>query len=89
MNVSTPALDDDGVDLVFNLRGRPATLAVQVKSRFASSKRLRERGGIRRWHSARDFPDAYPRSSRGMVIDNYLMFSAKGSETTCLRSLRE
>jgi hypothetical protein len=32
--------DDSGVDLVFSLRGNPATLAVQVKSRFDTSKRV-------------------------------------------------
>jgi hypothetical protein len=30
-------VDDEGVDLVFNVKGTPKTLAVQVKSRFASS----------------------------------------------------
>lgn len=34
LTVSTPLVDDDGVDLIFSLRGRPATLAVQVKARF-------------------------------------------------------
>jgi hypothetical protein len=33
--------DDEGVDLVFSLRGQPATLAVQVKSRFSTSRRVR------------------------------------------------
>lgn len=37
LNVSTPFVDDAGVDLVFNLRGYPAILAVQVKARFRSS----------------------------------------------------
>ncbi len=46
LNVSTPVVDDDGVDLVFNLRGNPAMLVVQVKSRFASSKQVREHGGF-------------------------------------------
>lgn len=41
LNVSTPFVDDAGVDLVFNLRDHPATLAVQVKSRFRSSKLAR------------------------------------------------
>ena len=34
LSVSTTLVDDDGVDLVFHLRGRTATLAVQVKSRM-------------------------------------------------------
>lgn len=38
LNVSTPFVDDAGVDLVFNLRDHPATLAVQVKSRFRSAR---------------------------------------------------
>ena len=33
LNVSTSLVDDEGVDLVFHRRGRPTTLAVQVKSR--------------------------------------------------------
>ena len=33
LNVSTSMVDDEGVDLVFHRRGRPTTLAVQVKSR--------------------------------------------------------
>ncbi|SRR6266542_3107940 len=37
LNVSTPFADDAGVELVFHLRDRPATLAVQVKSRFRSA----------------------------------------------------
>lgn len=41
LNVSTPMYDDEGVDLVFSLRGQPATLAVQVKSRFSTSRRVR------------------------------------------------
>jgi len=41
LNVSTPMYDDEGVDLVFSLRGQPATLAVQVKSRFSNSRRVR------------------------------------------------
>ncbi len=34
LNVSIPFVDDAGVDLVFNLRGHPTTLAIQVKARF-------------------------------------------------------
>jgi hypothetical protein len=41
LNVSTPLYDDEGVDLVFSLRGQAATLAVQVKSRFSHSRRVR------------------------------------------------
>lgn len=41
LNVSTPMYDDEGVDLVFSLRGQPTTLAVQVKSRFSNSRRVR------------------------------------------------
>src|SRR5207248_2323755 len=37
LNVSTPFVDDAGVDLVFNLRDQPRTLAIQVKSRFRSA----------------------------------------------------
>jgi hypothetical protein len=52
LNVSIPTVDDDGIDLVFNLRGKPSTLAVQVKSRFVRSRREREQSifaaGIRR-----------------------------------------
>ena len=43
LNVSTAMVDDEGVDLVFNLKGTPKTLAVQVKSRFASSKLLQRK----------------------------------------------
>lgn len=35
LNVSTSIVDDEGVDLVFHLRGSTATLAVQVKARMA------------------------------------------------------
>ena len=35
LNVSTPIVDDEGVDLVFHLRGQAATLAVQVKARMS------------------------------------------------------
>ncbi|WP_210480977.1 hypothetical protein [Naasia sp. SYSU D00948] len=35
LNVSTSLVDDEGVDLVFHLRGSTATLAVQVKARMA------------------------------------------------------
>jgi hypothetical protein len=41
LNVSTPFVDDAGVDLIFNLRDRPATLAVQVKARFRSASMKR------------------------------------------------
>lgn len=34
LNVSTSIVDDEGVDLVFHLRGSTATLAVQVKARM-------------------------------------------------------
>jgi hypothetical protein len=37
LNVSTSFVDDEGVDLVFHRRGSPTTLAVQVKSRYASA----------------------------------------------------
>jgi hypothetical protein len=36
-------VDDEGVDIVFNLKGTPKTLAVQVKSRFASASLLQRR----------------------------------------------
>lgn len=35
LNVSTSVIDDEGVDLVFHLRGHTATLAVQVKARMS------------------------------------------------------
>lgn len=40
LNVSTSLVDDEGVDLVFNRRGAPSTLAVQVKTRTTESKRV-------------------------------------------------
>lgn len=40
LNVSVPMVDDEGVDLVFSLRGKPQTLALQVKARFSTSKRV-------------------------------------------------
>jgi hypothetical protein len=43
LNVSTAMVDDEGVDLVFNLKGTSKTLAVQVKSRFASTKLFQKR----------------------------------------------
>lgn len=51
LNVSIPMVDDAGVDLVFSLRDRPQTLAVQVKSRFSTAKRVSSGGfriGVRR-----------------------------------------
>ena len=47
LNVSTAMVDDEGVDLVFNLKGTPKTLAVQVKSRFASTSLLQRRRTFR------------------------------------------
>lgn len=41
LNVSTPLIDDEGVDLVFNRRDRPATLAVQVKGRSTGTQLVR------------------------------------------------
>jgi hypothetical protein len=41
LNVSTSLVDDEGVDLVVHRRGRPATLALQVKSRFTSAATTR------------------------------------------------
>jgi hypothetical protein len=38
LNVSTPLIDDEGVDLVFNRSDRPATLAVQVKGRSQTAE---------------------------------------------------
>lgn len=43
LNAWTGLVDDEGVDLVFQLRGQPQTLAVQVKSRFTTAKGLAER----------------------------------------------
>ncbi len=42
LNVSTNMVDDEGVDLVFHRRDRPATLAVQIKSRSWSANVMRE-----------------------------------------------
>lgn len=42
LNVSTSLVDDEGVDLVFHQGGRPATLAVQVKARMSTSKRVQD-----------------------------------------------
>jgi len=38
LNVSTPLVDDEGVDLVFNRADRPATLAVQIKGRSRGAR---------------------------------------------------
>lgn len=38
LNVSMPLVDDEGVDLVFNRRDRPATLGVQIKGRSRSAQ---------------------------------------------------
>ena len=38
LNVSTPLVDDEGVDLVFNRHDRPATLAIQIKGRSRSAQ---------------------------------------------------
>jgi hypothetical protein len=40
LNVSTSFVDDDGVDLVFHLRGGTATLAVQVKHNSTSTQKV-------------------------------------------------
>lgn len=40
LNVSTSLVDDEGVDLVFNRRNSPTTLAVQVKARMSDSVRV-------------------------------------------------
>lgn len=42
LNVSTPLIDDEGVDLVFNRSDRPATLAVQIKGRSRTTGVVRE-----------------------------------------------
>ena len=47
LNVSTAMVDDEGIDLVFNMKGTPKTLAVQVKSRFASSRLLKKKNIFR------------------------------------------
>lgn len=46
LNVSTSLVDDEGVDLVFHRRGSTATLAVQVKGRTSSSKRVASGGFV-------------------------------------------
>ena len=38
LDVSTPLVDDEGVDLVFNRHDRPVTLAVQIKGRSRSAQ---------------------------------------------------
>jgi hypothetical protein len=43
LNAWTALVDDEGVDLVFQLRKQPQILAVQVKSRFTTAKGLAER----------------------------------------------
>lgn len=73
LNVSTAMVDDEGVDLVFNLKGTPNTLAVQVKSRFASSKLMREKGSFRAMIRRKVFR---PRS------DLYLLFILFDDVTT-------
>lgn len=40
LNVATPMVDDEGTDLLFNGVGTDAVLAVQVKARMSTSKRL-------------------------------------------------
>ncbi|MET9230171.1 hypothetical protein [Lentzea sp. NPDC003310] len=40
LNVATPLVDDEGVDLLFNGAGTDSILAVQVKARMSTSKRL-------------------------------------------------
>jgi hypothetical protein len=40
LNVSTSLVDDEGVDLVFNRRDSPSTLAVQVKARMSDGIRI-------------------------------------------------
>jgi hypothetical protein len=47
LNASVPVFDDEAVDIVFSLRGAPAILGVQVKSRFSSSRRVTQLGGFR------------------------------------------
>jgi hypothetical protein len=47
LNVSTSLVDDEGVDLVFNRRDSPATLAVQVKARMSDGKAGETRAGRR------------------------------------------
>jgi hypothetical protein len=48
VNVSTPLVDDEGVDLVLNLSGEPKHLLLQVKSRFILTKKHTFRANIRR-----------------------------------------
>lgn len=46
LNVSTSLVDDEGVDLVFHRRGSSTTLAVQVKARMSTSKRVQREGVV-------------------------------------------
>ncbi len=48
LNVSVPLVDDDGVDLVLNLKGKPKHMLLQVKSRFTLSKKSAYRSHVRR-----------------------------------------
>ncbi len=41
LNVSTAFVDDEGVDLVFHLRGGSATLAVQVKHNSSTTQKTK------------------------------------------------
>lgn len=61
LNVSTAMVDDEGVDLVFHRRGGSATLAVQVKARLSTSKRVQSGGFVAfvRRQTFRPRPDLY------------------------------
>ncbi|WP_394618236.1 hypothetical protein JNUCC0626_03775 [Lentzea sp. JNUCC 0626] len=43
LNVATPLVDDEGIDLLFNSIGGDAVPAVQVKARMSTGKRLKSK----------------------------------------------
>jgi hypothetical protein len=70
LNVSTPMVDDAGVDLVFSRRNHPATLAVQVKARFSTSKRA-VKGGFRIQVRRATFQPRSDLAILGVLYDNF------------------
>jgi hypothetical protein len=62
LNSWTSIVDDEGVDLVFQLRDQPQTISVQVKSRLTTAKGLAERRRFQtqvRSQTFRARPDLY------------------------------
>jgi hypothetical protein len=58
LNTATSLVDDEGVDLVFNRRGSPATLAAQVGARMPIARGCRLVNGwfLRRVRAFADLP---------------------------------